>query len=88
MTMSHLDGNVLAGALSSLFAGDPTTLQVTCGACGAEGALAATAVERDEVAAIVRCRSCTHTLFTLVEDAGAVGIVVAGLGGLATGTGR
>lgn len=82
MSVSHFDGNALAGALSSLFAVDPTMLVVECSSCGATGALAGTDVERDAYAAIVRCRSCTHTLFTVIDHDGWVRIVVASLGGL------
>jgi len=80
--MSRLDGNALAGALSSLFAGDPTTLTVECRGCGETGMLADTDVERDAVAAIVRCRSCTHTLFTVMEHGEGVRVVIESLGAI------
>ena len=69
--VTPLDGNVLAGRLGALFAVEVTTLVVVCGACGASGALAEAVVELDDEAAIVRCRACTHTLFTVLGDAGA-----------------
>lgn len=66
--VTPLDGNVLAGRLGALFAVEVTTLVVVCGACGASGALAEAVVELDDEAAIVRCRACTHTLFTVLGD--------------------
>ena len=82
MDTSRLDGNVLAGALSALFAGDATSIEVECRGCGAGGLLADTDVERDAVAAIVRCRSCTHTLFTVMERDGGVRVLIESLGAL------
>lgn len=75
-TMSMFDGNALAGVLSSLLGADPTMLQVECGGCDATAVLADAVVERDAVASIVRCRSCTHTLFTVLEREGGVALVV------------
>lgn len=60
-----LDGNALAGVLSGVFADDATRLTLVCGHCDRSGALAETVVERDDTCAIVRCRSCTRTLFTV-----------------------
>ncbi len=79
MNASRLDGNVLAGALSALFAVDATMLTVECGGCGTAGVLADAVVERDDVAAIARCRSCTHTLLTVLEQDDAVRIIVGSL---------
>lgn len=83
--VSTFDGNALSGVLSSLFDRDPTMLSVECGGCRAVALLADAVVERDAVAAIVRCRSCTHTLFTVLDDDGGVRVVVESmrsLGGL------
>lgn len=73
---SIVDGNVLAGLLGGIFEGDATTLIGVCGGCGARGALAETVVEIDDVAAIVRCRSCSHTLLTVLRDDDDVRLVV------------
>ena len=62
-----LDGNAAAGILSEIFVGDVTTVVGKCGGCGAIAALAEAVVELDEVAAIVRCRGCTHTLVTVLR---------------------
>lgn len=71
-----VDGNVLAGLMAEVLDGDVTTLVGVCAGCGAAAALAETVVEIDEAAAIVRCRSCTHTLLTVLTDGDAVRIVV------------
>ncbi|MFI8594239.1 DUF6510 family protein [Microbacterium sp. NPDC078428] len=62
-----VDGNAVAGILADLLAGDATALVATCGECGAEGVLAEASVEMDAQAALVRCRHCTHTLFTVIR---------------------
>jgi uncharacterized Zn finger protein len=54
---------MLAGALAV----DPTLVAVACGHCGSRSVLAEAVVEREPESAIVRCRSCTHTLLTLAD---------------------
>ena len=70
-----LDGNAAAGILSEIFVGDVTQCMGVCGGCGAVAPLAEAVVELDEVAAIVRCRGCTHTLLTVLREAGEVRVV-------------
>ncbi|MGA7148152.1 MAG: DUF6510 family protein [Microbacterium sp.] len=70
-----VDGNALAGILSEAFAGDVTVLIGVCDGCGSTAPLAETVVELDETAAIVRCRSCTRTLFTVLRDGDGIRIV-------------
>lgn len=70
MRADQVDGNVLAGVMSELLSADVTMLLVTCATCGSEGLLAECVVERDDHASIVRCRGCTHTLFTLLRAKG------------------
>lgn len=72
-----VDGNALAGLLSDAFAGESTLLVGVCGGCGSSAPLAETVVELDDTAAIVRCRSCTHTLFTVLRDDSGVRVVFA-----------
>lgn len=72
----HVDGNAILGLLTEVFAVDGSLIELTCGACGSAGPLGATDVEDDRVAAIVRCRACTHTLLT-VSRAAAGGVQVA-----------
>jgi hypothetical protein len=74
-----LDGNAVAGMLAPLWRVDPTVVSVTCAACGTEGRLAETVVEREEWSAIVRCRACTHTLLTVAETDAAVVLRVGGV---------
>lgn len=73
---STVDGNVLAGLLGDALDGDVTLLVGVCAGCGAVAALAETVVEIDDVAAIVRCRSCTHTLLTVLRDDHGVSVVI------------
>lgn len=75
MRATRVDGNALAGMLTELFA-DPTTMVVTCGGCGAAAVLAEVVVELDGTAAIVLCRGCTHTLFTVIRDASSTRLIV------------
>ncbi len=70
-----VDGNALAGILSEALAGDVTVLIGVCDGCGSTAPLAETVVELDETAAIVRCRSCTRTLFTVLRDGDGIRIV-------------
>ncbi len=63
-----VDGNALAGMLAGALAVDATVLPLTCGHCGSRFVLAQAVVEREPASALVRCRSCTHTLLTLAEE--------------------
>ena len=67
--VEHVDGNALAGVLAELMSTDASTLSITCGHCGQHGDLAEVAVERDDVASIVRCRGCERTLLVILRDA-------------------
>ncbi|MBO0979006.1 hypothetical protein IPV10_00305 [Microbacterium sp. SD291] len=53
-----------------------------CRGCDSHAALAEAMVEIDERAAIVRCRGCSHTLFTVMRDEGGVRVMVASLSSL------
>jgi hypothetical protein len=77
---SVVDGNAAAGMLWDVFEADVTTLVGVCGGCGASARLAEAVVELDDVAAIVRCRSCTHTLFTVLHAGDSVRLVIGSLG--------
>ena len=63
-----VDGNAAAGMLWDVFGADVTGLIGVCGGCGDASQVAEAVVELDETAAIVRCRACTHTLFTVLRD--------------------
>jgi hypothetical protein len=82
---SIVDGNAAAGLLSEVFAGDPTIFVGTCRGCGAEAVLAEAVVEIDEAAAIIRCRSCTHTLLTVLREPAGLRLVVGTLRDLRLG---
>ena len=73
---STVDGNAAAGMLWDVFGTDVTTLVGVCGGCGSAAPLAETVVELDETAAIVRCRSCTHTLVTVLHSGEGVRLVI------------
>lgn len=73
---SVVDGNAAAGMLVEVFGGDVTALVGVCGGCSAAAPLAEASVEIDETAAIVRCRSCTHTLFTVLRTPSGIRLVV------------
>jgi hypothetical protein len=70
-----VDGNALAGLLAGVFEGDATMLVGVCAGCGAAAALSETIVEIDDTCAIARCRTCTHTLLTVLQDDESVRVV-------------
>jgi hypothetical protein len=74
-----VDGNAVAGLLAEVFGSETTTLVGVCGGCRAAGPLAETVVEIDDAAAIVRCRSCTHTLFTVLRTGEGVRVMIGSL---------
>ena len=76
---SVVDGNAAAGILSEVLAGDVTLLRSQCGGCGAIAPLAEAVVELDDVAAIVRCRGCTHTLVTVLRSDSGLRVVIGAL---------
>jgi hypothetical protein len=81
-TVAMLDGNALAGMLGDVFAVDVTMIVATCRECGRRAVLAEAIVERDAVCAIVRCRGCTRTLFTVLERPGGLRLETGVLGAL------
>ncbi|WP_341945695.1 DUF6510 family protein [Microbacterium sp. LWH11-1.2] len=77
-----VDGNCLAGMMGDLFGADITSLVATCSGCGTAANVAETVVEVDSHSAIVRCRSCTRTLFTLLRGQDGPRLVVGTLGAI------
>ena len=63
----HLDGNVLAGPLTEVFAFDPTTALVCCASCGDVSALACAMVYDNPMGLVVRCHRCDNVLMVVVE---------------------
>jgi uncharacterized protein DUF6510 len=66
MTM-NLDGNMLGGALSELFAVDITTATGQCAACGTTGAMGEARVYTDAPGLVARCRACGEVVLRLVR---------------------
>ncbi|AZC12710.1 MULTISPECIES: DUF6510 family protein [unclassified Microbacterium] len=81
-TAHVVDGNAVVGALEDLLAGDLSMLIVECGGCHTAAPLAEWQVEADRDAFIVRCRSCTHTLWTLMRTGDVPSLLIAGGCGL------
>jgi Family of unknown function (DUF6510) len=67
---THLDGNVLAGPLSEVFAVDPTSVMCQCDSCGAWAAMAQAHVYMDNPGAVARCQSCGQVLLRLAHAEG------------------
>ncbi|MGK3203425.1 DUF6510 family protein [Amycolatopsis sp. MEPSY49] len=67
MTDAHLDGNVLAGPLSSVFTADVTSATAVCAGCGRSDRLAAAAVYGAPMGYIARCPGCDQVLLRYAE---------------------
>jgi hypothetical protein len=65
--MQHLDGNVLAGDLASVFGADLTDMHGSCTYCHTRGALAQLMVYRTAMGSVGRCPTCGEVLMILVE---------------------
>lgn len=63
----HVDGNVLAGPLSEVFAIDVTTAAVQCAGCGDVSPLAEAMVYLKPRAYIVRCHLCDSVMLTIIQ---------------------
>lgn len=81
-TRTHLDGNVLAGPLSEVFAVDLTAAERHCARCGDRGALARLRVHTDGPGLVAYCPGCgvmvlrlVRTPRTLVLDLGGTGCI-------------
>ncbi len=68
--MTHVDGNVLAGQLTELFAFDGTMASIHCPGCGAVEVLATAMVYMDDMGTVARCCHCDDVLLTVVEGDG------------------
>lgn len=73
-----VDGNAIAGVLRSFASADPTSVIIECGSCHGHAALAEWIVEADRSAFIVRCRSCTRTMGTIMRGDTNLTIRIAG----------
>ena len=77
-----VDGNAIAGMMLDIFGADVTALFGTCAACESEARFAEAVVELDRHIAIVRCRSCTRTLFTVLHAESDPRLVIGALGAI------
>lgn len=77
-----VDGNAIAGQVFEILGVDVTALRGTCAGCGMDACLAEAVVEVDDTAAIVRCRTCTRTLFTVLRTDAGQRLVFGSLGSL------
>jgi hypothetical protein len=68
--MTHLDGNMLAGAFSDVFAFDVTTAAARCAGCGAVAELATAMVYVTDAGSVARCAGCDAVLATMVQGDG------------------
>jgi hypothetical protein len=70
--MTHLDGNMVAGAFADLFTFDVTTATARCASCGAVAELATAMVYVTDAGSVVRCAGCDAVLATVVQGEGRV----------------
>jgi ribosomal protein S27E len=77
--MDHLDGNVLAGPGTGLFAFDPTTTQCQCQSCADIATLGQAMVYGQPMGFVARCRYCGNVLVVIVEHAGQKSLNMRGL---------
>jgi len=77
--MTHLDGNVLAGALAEFFAIDVTTASGRCIGCGDVSPIAAAMVYTDAPGLVARCAACDHVIATIVDAKDRVWLSLSGL---------
>jgi hypothetical protein len=62
-----LDGNAIAGMLSSLFAVEVTTAILTCNNCGASAEVGTIHVYGGAMGAILRCTHCDTAVLRFVQ---------------------
>jgi Family of unknown function (DUF6510) len=65
--MPRLDGNAAGGALARFFAGDATSMMVTCNDCDATSALGALLLYGGRMGMVLRCRTCGNVNLRAVE---------------------
>lgn len=80
---TRLDGNVLAGALATLFVPDATDLRARCTNCGQVAPIAEAVVYPDAPGLVARCRSCGQVLATLVDAGDTMYLSLSGLSAIA-----
>ena len=77
--MEALDGNAIAGALSTAFGHEMTTVRGTCGTCGQTNMVASLHVYLRAPGAVARCPACGAVVLVLIETRGVVCVDTRGL---------
>ncbi|MGA0568190.1 DUF6510 family protein [Rathayibacter sp. KR2-224] len=77
--MQKFDGNVLAGPLSEVMAGDATAARARCAHCGDVAVVAQAVVYADGNRFVARCRRCDGVLLTIIEADGEVRLTMTGV---------
>jgi hypothetical protein len=67
---THLDGNVLAGALGEVFAVDVTSAVGQCASCGTSEAMGEALVYTDAPGLVARCRTCGEVVLRINRTTG------------------
>jgi hypothetical protein len=78
-----IDGNVLAGPLSVVFAADLTGAESRCANCGCTAPVAALRVYGDAPGFVARCAECDHVVLRVVRGGGRVWLDLRGTVALA-----
>jgi hypothetical protein len=78
----RLDGNAIAGTLSTAFRGEMTAVFGTCGTCGARGRMAELAVYVNAPGVVGNCPHCDAVLLVIVERDGVSCVDVSGFADL------
>jgi hypothetical protein len=63
----YLDGNTLAGPLSTIFTGDLTTATAVCAGCGRTEQVAALPVFGAPMGLVARCPGCDSVMLSYTE---------------------
>jgi hypothetical protein len=77
--MTHLDGNMLAGAFADVFTFDVTTASARCAGCGAVSELATAMVYVSDAGSVARCAGCDAVLTTMVQGDGRMWFGLSGI---------
>jgi hypothetical protein len=67
---THLDGNMLGGALGEVFAVDVTTAVGQCASCGTSQALGQALVYADAPGLVARCQNCGEVVLRVNRSPG------------------
>jgi len=70
MEAQQLDGNAAGGILHELFPFEMTTVEATCGQCGATGAIGTLAAYIHGMGTVLRCPACDQVLIRITHAKG------------------